>query len=232
MQARSNPRRGAQSARSTVATASAATPSPRPVKPMPSLVVNLTFTSSGARPTASARWRASVPVRAEPGLLADHRGVEVANGPAVLAEEAADLGQQLDRVGVAPALVAVGVVLADVAQAGRAQQGVDDGVGEGVRVRAPVRPRSASGTSTPPSTSRRPPRSDASRSQCRCARSSDRLQAHLPPLEHRQLGDADLASHSTARSYSWPRCSGTWASEDSATGRPASRDISRKARAG
>ena len=39
-------------------------------------------------------------------------------------------------------------------------------------------------------------------------------------------------SHSTARSYSWPSCSGTWASLESATGRPASRQSSRNPRAG
>src|SRR6185295_3302928 len=43
-----------QSARSTLATASAAMPSPRPTKPMPSFVVNLTFTSIGFSPMQRA----------------------------------------------------------------------------------------------------------------------------------------------------------------------------------
>jgi len=59
-----------------------------------------------------------VAVRTELGRLADHGGVDVAHGPAVLGEKARHLGQELDRVGVSPALVGVGIVLADVAQAG------------------------------------------------------------------------------------------------------------------
>src|SRR5207248_4639871 len=43
-----------QPERSTVAIASAAIPSSRPMKPSPSLVVNFTFTSSGCRPTTPA----------------------------------------------------------------------------------------------------------------------------------------------------------------------------------
>ena len=49
-------------------------------------------------------------------------------------EERADLGQQLHRVGVAPALVRVREVLADVAEAGGAEQRVDDRVGQDVGV--------------------------------------------------------------------------------------------------
>src|SRR5204863_5858265 len=44
-----------QSARSTVATAMAAMPSPRPTKPIPSPVVNLTFTARASTPAACAR---------------------------------------------------------------------------------------------------------------------------------------------------------------------------------
>ena len=45
-----------------------------------------------------------------------------------------DCAQQLDRVGVAPALVGVREVLADVAEAGRAEQRIDDRVGKDVGV--------------------------------------------------------------------------------------------------
>ena len=43
-------RAGHQSARSTVATAMAAMPSPRPTNPIPSFVVNFTFTSRADMP--------------------------------------------------------------------------------------------------------------------------------------------------------------------------------------
>src|SRR5680860_1751813 len=75
-----------------------------------------------------------VPVGAQLRGLADDAGVDVAHGPAVLPEEAADLLQQRDRVGVAPALIGVGEVQADVAETGGAQERVDHGVGEHVGV--------------------------------------------------------------------------------------------------
>jgi hypothetical protein len=73
-------------------------------------------------------------VRSQPGLLTGHRGVQIhrrrgqhpPHGP-----------QQLDRIRVAPALVGVREVLADVPEAGGAQQRVDDGVGQDVGVGVP-----------------------------------------------------------------------------------------------
>ena len=65
------------------------------------------------------------------------------------------LGQQLDAVGARHRWVGVGEVLADVAEAGGAEQRVGAGVGDGVGVavadEAPLARRSC----TPPSTSTR-----------------------------------------------------------------------------
>ena len=109
-----------------------AIPSPRPIQPMPSLVVALTLTRAEV---ASARIRSiSLAVRRQPRLLADERRVDV-DDPA--GDRADDGAQQVDRVGVAPALLVVGEERADVAAAGGAEQGVDHRVGEDVGVGVP-----------------------------------------------------------------------------------------------
>ncbi len=54
--------------------------------------------------------------------------------PAVILQEGRHLAEQRQAVGVAPALVGVGEVLPDVAEAGCAQQRVDDRVGQDVSV--------------------------------------------------------------------------------------------------
>ncbi len=114
---------------STEATAMQAIPSPRPIQPIPSLVVALTLTRAEV---ASAEDPLHLgPQRAEPRLLADQRRVDVDDPPRDRADRGA---QQVDRVGVAPALVVVGKEGADVAAAGGAEQGVDHGVGEHVGV--------------------------------------------------------------------------------------------------
>ncbi len=51
-----------------------------------------------------------------------------------------DAGEQLHRVGVAPALVAVGEVLADVAETGGPEQRVDHSVRQHVGVGVTVEP--------------------------------------------------------------------------------------------
>ena len=62
----------------TLAVASAAIPSPCPTNPIPSAVVNFTFTSAGAQVGRLRQPLAHrVPERVEPRLLADHHGVHV-----------------------------------------------------------------------------------------------------------------------------------------------------------
>src|SRR5829696_6953343 len=68
-------------------------------------------------------------------LLARDGGVHVRRRDSRTVQHRAHRSQQFDRVGVAPALVGVREVLADVAHAGRAEQRVDHRVGEHVRVR-------------------------------------------------------------------------------------------------
>src|SRR3954452_7507797 len=66
--------------------------------------------------------------------LEDQRRVDVHHAQILVGHDAARQPEQVDRVGVAPALVGVGEVQADVAQPGRAEQRVDDRVREHVRV--------------------------------------------------------------------------------------------------
>ena len=101
------------------------------MKPSFSPVVNFTLTlpttlASDSR--MASRWGASF------GPLEHHRGVHVPDRPALGGDALDDVAQQRHRVGVAPQLVGVGEVLADVAEPGRAEQGVDDRVGEDVGV--------------------------------------------------------------------------------------------------
>jgi len=130
-----------QTARSTVAMASTAIPSPRPTKPIPSPRVALTLTaedSDAQRPGKPiAHGRRCGAMR---GALGDDRGVDVHDGEPGIVEHRRDAPDEVERVGVPPRLLGVGKVLADVAQAGRPQQRVDDGVGEDVGVRMAVEP--------------------------------------------------------------------------------------------
>ena len=105
--------------------ASAAIPSPRPTKPMPSPVVNFTFTSASGTPSAPAsRSRIEARWAAQPRRLAHHHGVDVPRDQAALVQQHAHLAQQVEAVGVAPALVGVREVSTDVVEPA-AQQGVD-----------------------------------------------------------------------------------------------------------
>src|SRR5215203_2746279 len=150
-------------------------------------------------------------------LLTDDGGVDVRRRVTGVGELLAHGAQKTERVGVTPALVGVGKVLADVAEAGRSEQRVDDGVGQDVGVAVAGEPgfglldlhaaedqaatgRQAVGVeadagaqlrSHPIGSSRRP-------------RSSNTASSFTP----RSL------SHSTARSYSYPSCSGVCASLD------------------
>ena len=71
------------------------------------------------------------------GALEHHGDVDVVDDPAGGRHVLQHGAQQRHRVGVAPQLVGVGEVLADVAEPGRAEQRVDDRVGQHVGVRVP-----------------------------------------------------------------------------------------------
>ena len=103
---------------STEATAMQAIPSPRPIQPMPSLRGRLDADPGRGRLGEDPLHLR--PVAAEPRLLADDGRVDVDDPPGDRADGGA---QQVDRVGVAPALVVVGEEGADVAAAGRRRAG-------------------------------------------------------------------------------------------------------------
>jgi pimeloyl-ACP methyl ester carboxylesterase len=84
----------------------------------------------GAAERGGERVADRLAVGGDLGALEHHRHVDVLDRP----DEAGDVAQQLHRVGVLPDGVAVGEVLADVAQPGRAEQRVGDRVGEDVGV--------------------------------------------------------------------------------------------------
>ena len=131
----------------TVAVASAAMPSRRPVKPSPSVVVALTLT----RPPIEVEQLGDAPahgvaVRGDLRGLAEHGDVDVADRAAACAYKSNGLAQEDGGGGALPARVRVGEMLADVARADGAEQRVgervqgDVGVGmalQGVRVGDP-----------------------------------------------------------------------------------------------
>ena len=216
---------------STVAIARAPIPSPRPTQPIPSPVVNLTFTAPGSRPSASAsRVAHPLPIVAQLRRLAQHRRVDVHGRKAHVADHCPHGPQQLDRVGVPPALVSVREVHPDVPQPRRADQRVHHGVCENVGV-------GPAGEATGCSPLPRPrPGARPSTNRCESQPTPGPGMAH-PSGSSRRARRSNTAisvtprswRNGTARSYSYPSCSGRWASLESATGRPASRHISRKA---
>ena len=106
-----------------------AIPSPRPIAPMPSLVVALTLTgaesASARRASISARWGASFGCSQ----------IRVASTLSGAAGELPDHhAEQVEGVGVAPPLLVGREELAEVAEPAGAEQGVDHRVGEDVGV--------------------------------------------------------------------------------------------------
>ncbi len=104
-------------------------PSPAPIQPMPSLVVALTATGAES---ASARFRS---ISARWGPIRGASQISVASTfdtrPRRLPSATA---QQVEGVGVSPALVVRREQRAEVPQAARSEHGVDHGVGEHVGV--------------------------------------------------------------------------------------------------
>ena len=140
---------------SRAATASAAAPSSRPTKPIFSPVVNLRLTLPSTR--AARESRIASRCGASFGAL-EHDGwrrrarppsPRPSTCPSTVRRSAIE---SASRHGV----VGVGEVLADVAEAGGAQQRVDDRVGEDVGVGVPREARASPGISTPPRISGRP----------------------------------------------------------------------------
>ena len=121
--------------RSSSATACAASPSPRPVKPRKSVVVARTLTRSPRRRRARLRGAgASPPGAARSAAPGRQHAVGVDEHEAGLAHLAVGLGQQLERVGAAVALVVGGEERPDVGEPRGAEQGVGERVGDHVAV--------------------------------------------------------------------------------------------------
>ena len=94
-----------------------------------------TLTCSTAIPIASRQHLADlITSRRQLGPLEHHGRIDVDHRQSALGDENDRRAQQLDRVGVSIALVGVGELMADVGQAGRAEQRVDDRVREHVGV--------------------------------------------------------------------------------------------------
>ena len=112
-----------------VALAKAAMPSPRPVKPIFSLVVAFTPTrvDRNAGDLGDARAH-GVAVRADARRLADHGDVEMGDASAARAHALDRKGEEPVGGGAAPLRIAGREVHADVAVGERAEDGVDQRV--------------------------------------------------------------------------------------------------------
>ena len=120
----------------TTATAKQAMPSSRPSAPSPSARRPLTVTGA---PTASRQPSFHLVAHRAPASAA-RRSTEQSTLPTdqpAVAHVGGDPAQQLDRVGAGQRRIGVGEALADVAETGRAEQRVGDGVGDGVAVAVP-----------------------------------------------------------------------------------------------
>ena len=130
--------RGPQAVGTTRAVAMAATPSPRPVRPRPSVVVAETVTGAPAA-GAEAGLRLGA-TGAEPGPVADHLDRDVADREARGADPCGGLGQQRGAGGAGPGGVGRAELGAQVAQPGGRQQGVAGSVRGDVTVGVTLQP--------------------------------------------------------------------------------------------
>ena len=124
--------------RVTSAVAMAATPSPRPVRPSPSVVVAERLT--GAASAVGERGGRLVAARAEARDVADDLHRDVADLPAGVAHAAGRLGQERDARGAGPLGLGGAEVGAEVAEPGRGEEGVAGGVRGDVGVRVALEP--------------------------------------------------------------------------------------------
>lgn len=107
---------------------------PSPTGPIFSAVLAFTLICSGAMPSTSARRAHGRDVRGHLGRLGNDGAVQIADLPAGLAHAPVGLGQQHHGVRALELGRGVGEELADIAQRGRTQQGVGDGMRQGVGV--------------------------------------------------------------------------------------------------
>ena len=144
-------------ARSSSATACAASPSPRPVKPRKSVVVARTLTRPTSTPSAPAsRLAHRLPVRRDPWLLPDQDAVGVDELEARLAHVPVGLGEQLERVGAAVALVVGRERARRCRQAPRLRGARRSARARSRRRRSGPRARAGARSTTPPRTSGTP----------------------------------------------------------------------------
>ena len=107
----------------------AAMPSRRPVKPKPSVVVAFTLTRAGSICRISAILRLhGVAVRPDLGPLADDGDIHMIDDAAFAANQAGGMVQKFPGRRAFPAVIGGREMLADIAFADAAQQGVGDGV--------------------------------------------------------------------------------------------------------
>ena len=170
----------------TVAIAIATIPSPRPVKPIFSLVVAFTPTRVGVDAGDLGDARAHlVAMRTDLRRLADERHVEIDDPPAFLAHAAHGVGKEAVGRRALPFRIGGREVLADVAVADGAEQRIGQRVQPDVGVRvadeAMVVRRSRCRRARRP----RPARRRARRSPGRCA-SRSRSRASAPPRRNRR----------------------------------------------
>ncbi len=112
-----------------------ASPSARPIQPIPSFVLPLMLTAVASTPNADARAGANLAsVRTDPRLFGDDGDVGVLHRPAERSDTGDGGPKHLDRVAAAMALVRVGEHFPDVASARGAEHGVGQGVRDGVTV--------------------------------------------------------------------------------------------------
>ena len=112
---------GGASDRSTLATAIAAIPSPRPSAPMPSLVVALMPTRAMSMPSAAAIFsRIAVEMRRDLRRFCDQGGVDITRSRIFLRQQFRHPAQNLETADSANRFVGVRKMMADVALADRA----------------------------------------------------------------------------------------------------------------
>ena len=117
----------------TIACASAERPSP--TGPTRSAVLNFTETQSSARPSGSRQLFANrQTVILELGSLQNYSGIDVNNRVPLRLGQFLGVAQEHQAVAALPSRIGIGKVHADIAQRGRAEDGVGNGMSEHVGV--------------------------------------------------------------------------------------------------
>src|SRR5436853_4227717 len=171
-------------------------------------------------------------VRAEAGLLADQRRVDVDDRPGDRPDDGA---QEVDRVGVLPGRIVVGEHRPDVAAASGAEQCVDHRVGEDVGVGVAVEALvvldlDAAEDEAAPGGEAVAVVAEADHAQRTRLPKGARLRWRCSKTHISSIPSSSM--NCTACPYSKPICSGRWASEERAKTAPASMHISANWREG